>query len=95
VHPSPAFEWSNYTPTDTPWQYKKKVLICSGQVLVAILLCFPYNTTMQNKTTLITSTGKVLIFTVYACAVLFQEAYGGTILSTNLLENKSSILPIA
>lgn len=33
----------------------------------------------MQKYTLITKTGKVLVFTVEACAVLYQEAYGGTI----------------
>lgn len=33
VHPSLAFEWVNYTLVRCPWQYTKKVLIHSGQVL--------------------------------------------------------------
>jgi predicted hotdog family 3-hydroxylacyl-ACP dehydratase len=43
VHPSLAFEWVNYTRIRCPWQYTKKVLIHSGQVLVADRLEFWYN----------------------------------------------------
>lgn len=47
----------------------------------------------MQKFTLITKTGKVLVFTVKACAITFQQAYGGTLLSTGLLEEKSIRLP--
>jgi hypothetical protein len=33
----------------SPWQYTKKVLIHSGQVLVADRLVFSYNTIMQKQ----------------------------------------------
>jgi hypothetical protein len=44
--------------------------------------------------TLITKSGKVLVFTVKACAELYQQAYGGVLLSTGVLEEKSCILPV-
>jgi hypothetical protein len=37
-----------------------------------------YNTLMQNeKTILITASGKVMVFSVRSCAVLYQQAFGG------------------
>jgi hypothetical protein len=49
---------------------------------------------MQNtKTTLITKTGKVMVFTVYACAIQFQQAYGGTIIPTGLVDYSKECLP--
>jgi hypothetical protein len=37
------------------------------------------------KTTLITSTGRVYTFFVMALAVQFQQAYGGTIVTSQVL----------
>jgi hypothetical protein len=45
---------------------------------------------IKQKTILILPTGKVLTFTVAALAVTYQQAYGGTIISSTVLENKST-----
>jgi hypothetical protein len=50
VHPSPAFEWVNYTLVRCPWQYTKKVLICRTGVLkftVAKTIILLYNSTIE------------------------------------------------
>jgi hypothetical protein len=42
------------------------------------------------KYTLITSNGKVFIFNIKACAENFQQAYGGSIITNEILvDNKS------
>lgn len=39
----------------------------------------PYNRGMTNKYTLITKTGKVMVFNVKAAAEIFHQAYGGVL----------------
>ena len=45
--------------------------------------------------TLLTSKGKVLVFTVKACADLYQEAYGGVVFTSQILDQISTPLEIA
>jgi hypothetical protein len=49
---------------------------------------------IKQKTVLILPTGKVMAFTVYACALSFQQAYGGTIIPTNPVKYSKECLPI-
>jgi len=44
----------------------------------------------QNEYTLITSTGRVLLFSVKACADLYQQAYGGVVFSQQVLDKTSN-----
>jgi hypothetical protein len=39
---------------------------------------------MIQKYTLITPQGKVIAFNVLACAITFQQAYGGTIVTDSI-----------
>jgi len=43
------------------------------------------------KYTLITRNGKVLIFTVKACAESFQQAYGGVVITQQILEQLETV----
>ena len=45
----------------------------------------------QNEYTLITSTGRVLLFSVKACADLYQQAYGGVVFSQQVLDQELDI----
>jgi hypothetical protein len=49
---------------------------------------------IKQKTILILPTGKVMAFTVYACALSFQQAYGGTIISSDPVKYSKECLPI-
>jgi len=40
--------------------------------------------------TVITSTGRVLLFSIKPCADLYQKAYGGVVFSSQVLDNTSS-----
>lgn len=40
--------------------------------------------------TLLTAKGKVLVFTVKACADLYQEAYGGVVFTSQVLDTVAS-----
>jgi len=42
--------------------------------------------------TLLTNKGKVLVFTVKACADLYQEAYGGVVFTSQILDQKQRVL---
>ena len=56
------------------------------KLYIAITCRFWYNSHMiQQKTILILPTGKVLAFTVAALATTYQQAYGGTIIPTGLV----------
>jgi hypothetical protein len=37
--------------------------------------------------TVITSTGRVLLFSIKSCADLYQRAYGGVVFSSQVLDN--------
>ena len=41
--------------------------------------------------TLITSNGKVLTFSVKACAEQFQQAYGGVVFTQQVLETQETV----
>ena len=45
--------------------------------------------------TLLTAKGKVLVFTVKACADLYREAYGGVVFTSQVLDQTGQLLEIA
>ena len=40
--------------------------------------------------TVITSTGRVILFSIKSCADLYQRAYGGVVFTSQVLDNTSS-----
>ncbi len=40
--------------------------------------------------TVITSTGRVLLFSIKSCADLYQKAYGGVVFSSQVLDNPTT-----
>jgi hypothetical protein len=40
--------------------------------------------------TVITSTGRVLLFSIKSCADLYQRAYGGVVFSSQVLDNATT-----
>jgi len=42
--------------------------------------------------TLLTSNGKVLVFTVKACADMYQKAYGGVVFTSQVLDQTAQVL---
>ena len=40
--------------------------------------------------TVITSTGRVLLFSIKACADLYQRAYGGVVFTSQVLDNTTT-----
>jgi len=44
----------------------------------------------MSEYTVITSTGRVLLFSIKSCADLYQKAYGGVVFSSQVLDNTSS-----
>lgn len=42
--------------------------------------------------TLLTAQGKVLVFTVKACADLYREAYGGVVFTSQVLDQTGTVL---
>jgi len=40
--------------------------------------------------TVITSTGRVLLFSIKSCADLYQRAYGGVVFSSQVLDNPTT-----
>ena len=40
--------------------------------------------------TVITSTGRVLLFSIKSCADLYQKAYGGVVFSSQVLDNATT-----
>jgi hypothetical protein len=44
----------------------------------------------MSEYTVITSTGRVLLFSVKACADLYQRAYGGVVFSSQVLDNPTT-----
>ena len=41
----------------------------------------------MSEYTVITSTGRVLLFSIKSCADLYQRAYGGVVFSSQVLDN--------
>ena len=46
--------------------------------------------TFMSEYTVITSTGRVLLFSIKACADLYQRAYGGVVFSSQVLDNSTT-----
>ena len=44
----------------------------------------------MSEYTVITSTGRVLLFSIKACADLYQRAYGGVVFSSQVLDNSTT-----
>jgi len=44
----------------------------------------------MSEYTIITSTGRVLLFSVKACADMYQRAYGGVVFSSQVLDNPTT-----
>jgi hypothetical protein len=44
----------------------------------------------MSEYTVITSTGRVLLFSIKACADLYQKAYGGVVFSSQVLDNPTT-----
>ena len=44
----------------------------------------------MSEYTVITSTGRVLLFSIKACADLYQRAYGGVVFSSQVLDNPTT-----
>ena len=45
--------------------------------------------------TVITSTGRVLLFSIKSCADLYQSAYGGVVFTSQVLDNPADSVIIA
>jgi hypothetical protein len=45
---------------------------------------------LMYEYTFITSTGRVLLFSIKACADLYQRAYGGVVFSSQVLDNPTT-----
>ena len=46
--------------------------------------------TFMSEYTVITSTGRVLLFSIKACADLYQRAYGGVVFSSQVLDKPTT-----
>jgi hypothetical protein len=44
----------------------------------------------MSEYTVITSTGRVLLFSIKSCADLYQKAYGGVVFSSQVLDNPTT-----
>jgi hypothetical protein len=44
----------------------------------------------MSEYTVITSTGRILLFSIKSCADLYQRAYGGVVFSSQVLDNTSN-----
>ena len=44
----------------------------------------------MSEYTVITSTGRVLLFSIKSCADLYQRAYGGVVFSSQVLDNSTT-----
>ena len=44
----------------------------------------------MSEYTVITSTGRVLLFSIKSCADLYQRAYGGVVFSSQVLDNSTA-----
>ena len=44
----------------------------------------------MSEYTVITSTGRVLLFSIKACAELYQRAYGGVVFTSQVLDNTTT-----
>ena len=50
----------------------------------------PSPVTFMSEYTVITSTGRVLLFSIKACADLYQRAYGGVVFSSQVLDKPTT-----
>ena len=50
----------------------------------------PSPVTFMFEYTVITSTGRVLLFSIKSCADLYQRAYGGVVFSSQVLDNSTT-----
>jgi len=46
--------------------------------------------TFMSEYTVITSTGRVLLFSIKSCADLYQKAYGGVVFTSQVLDNPTT-----
>jgi hypothetical protein len=54
------------------------------------MMLVPSPPTFMFEYTVITSTGRVLLFSIKACADLYQRAYGGVVFSSQVLDNSTT-----
>ena len=54
------------------------------------MMLVPSPVTFMSEYTVITSTGRVLLFSIKACADLYQRAYGGVVFSSQVLDNSTT-----